>query len=32
MRRWWEWMGPLMETNPDGSPLSLPLETVFHLK
>lgn len=31
MRRWWDWMAPLMETNPDGSPLSLPLATLFHL-
>jgi L-rhamnose mutarotase len=31
MQRWWAAMAPLMETNPDGSPLSVPLETVFHL-
>lgn len=31
MRRWWEWMAPLMETNADGSPVSYPLDTVFHL-
>lgn len=32
MRRWWNEMEPLMETNPDGSPISIPLETVFHLR
>jgi len=31
MQRWWAAMAPLMETNPDGSPASQPLETVFHL-
>ncbi|WP_334685377.1 L-rhamnose mutarotase [Sphingomonas sp. PL20] len=31
MQRWWAWMAPLMETNPDGSPVSVPLDTVFHL-
>jgi L-rhamnose mutarotase len=31
MRRWWAAMAPLMETNPDGSPVSLPLPTLFHL-
>lgn len=31
MRRWWEWMAPLMDTHPDGSPVSAPLQTVFHL-
>ena len=32
MRRWWAHMADLMETNPDGSPVVVPLETVFHLK
>ncbi|HEX7781575.1 MAG TPA: L-rhamnose mutarotase [Sphingobium sp.] len=31
MQRWWASMAPLMETNPDGSPVSVPLPTVFHL-
>jgi L-rhamnose mutarotase len=31
MRRWWAAMAPLMETNPDGSPVSVPLPTLFHL-
>jgi L-rhamnose mutarotase len=32
MQRWWKYMADLMETNPDGSPVVLPLETVFHLE
>lgn len=31
MQRWWAFMAPLMETHADGSPVSEPLETVFHL-
>ena len=31
MRRWWEHMAPLMETNPDDSPVAVPLRRVFHL-
>ena len=32
MRRWWAYMADLMETNPDHSPVAVPLETVFHLE
>ena len=32
MRRWWDSMAPLMQTNPDGSPVSEPLETAFHME
>ncbi len=31
MRRWWDYMAPLMETNPDNSPVCRPLREVFHL-
>ena len=31
MRRWWDSMTPLMQTNPDGSPVSESLETAFHM-
>jgi L-rhamnose mutarotase len=31
MRRWWAHMADIMQTNPDGSPVSVPLETVFHM-
>lgn len=32
MRKWWAHMADIMATNPDNSPVSVPLETVFHLK
>ena len=32
MRRWWAHMADIMATNPDGSPVVEPLETVFHLR
>jgi L-rhamnose mutarotase len=32
MRRWWDAMADIMETNPDNSPVVVPLETVFHLE
>jgi L-rhamnose mutarotase len=31
MRRWWAHMADIMETNPDGSPMAIPLIPVFHL-
>jgi L-rhamnose mutarotase len=31
VKRWWAYMSDLMETNPDSSPVSIPLETVFHM-
>jgi L-rhamnose mutarotase len=31
MQRWWAHMADIMATNPDGSPVAVPLETVFHL-
>jgi L-rhamnose mutarotase len=31
MRRWWAAMAELMETNPDQSPVVVPLRRVFHL-
>lgn len=30
VRKWWESMAPLMETNPDHSPVCKPLREVFH--
>jgi L-rhamnose mutarotase len=32
MRRWWDHMADIMATNPDKSPVAVPLETVFHLE
>ena len=31
VRKWWDFMSPLMEVNPDGSPVARPLNEVFHL-
>jgi len=28
--KWWEMMAPLMETNPDFSPVTEPVEEMFH--
>ena len=32
MQKWWAHMADIMATNSDNSPVSVPLETVFHLK
>ncbi len=31
MRRWWAHMADIMETRDDGSPVTVPLQEVFHL-
>jgi len=31
VRKWWDYMAPLMETHPDKSPVARPLKEVFHL-
>jgi len=31
MQKWWKYMADIMETNPDNSPVQLPLEEVFYL-
>jgi L-rhamnose mutarotase len=31
-RRWWSHMQELMPSNPDGSPVSTPLDEVFHIE
>jgi L-rhamnose mutarotase len=31
VRKWWNFMSPLMEVNPDNSPVVKPLNEVFHL-
>lgn len=31
MVKWWDYMADIMETNPDNSPLEIPLTEVFHL-
>lgn len=30
-QRWWAYMQDIMRTNPDSSPVSIPLESVFYL-
>ncbi len=30
-RKWWDYMADIMETNPDNSPVTVPLRPVFHL-
>lgn len=32
MRKWWTYMRDIMETNPDHSPVSVPLKEVFYLE
>jgi L-rhamnose mutarotase len=32
MKRWWVYMGDLMRTNADGSPVVEPLPCLFHLE
>ena len=31
MQRWWKFMGDIMESNPDNSPVATPLIEVFYL-
>jgi L-rhamnose mutarotase len=31
MKKWWTYMKDIMETNPDNSPISTPLEEVFYM-
>jgi L-rhamnose mutarotase len=32
MRKWWDYMKDIMDSNPDGSPVSEPLDEVFYLE
>jgi L-rhamnose mutarotase len=32
MQRWWAYMADIMESNPDHSPVNVPLSEVFYLK
>jgi L-rhamnose mutarotase len=31
VKQWWDFMSDIMETNPDNSPVSIPLEEVFYM-
>jgi L-rhamnose mutarotase len=30
-QKWWAYMADIMETNPDNSPVTIPIKEVFHL-
>ena len=32
VQKWWTYMADIMETNTDGSPVTVPLEEVFYLE
>lgn len=32
VKKWWKFMADIMETNPDYSPVTIPLEQVFYMK
>ncbi|NCB09659.1 MAG: L-rhamnose mutarotase [Bacteroidia bacterium] len=32
VQKWWKFMSDIMKTNPDNSPVSVPLEEVFYLE
>ena len=32
LQKWWAFMGDIMDTNADGSPVAVPLLNVFHLE
>ena len=32
LRKWWDYMADIMETNPDNSPVEKPLKEVFHME
>jgi L-rhamnose mutarotase len=31
MKRWWAYMKDIMDSNPDNSPVSIPLQEVFYM-
>lgn len=32
MKKWWAYMKDIMDTNPDNSPVSIPLKEVFYME
>ncbi len=32
IQKWWDYMKDIMETNPDNSPVSIPLKELFYLE
>lgn len=31
LEKWWDYLADIMEVNPDNSPVSMPLEKMFHM-
>jgi L-rhamnose mutarotase len=31
VKKWWVYMADIMETNPDNSPITVPLEELFYM-
>jgi len=31
VKKWWKYMADIMDTNPDNSPVCIPLKEVFHM-
>lgn len=32
VQKWWAYMADIMDTNPDNSPVAIPLQEVFHVE
>lgn len=32
VKKWWAYMADIMETNPDNSPVTIPLEEMFYME
>lgn len=32
MKKWWSYMGDIMDTNSDGSPVAIPIKEMFYLE
>ncbi len=32
IRKWWDYMADIMETNPDNSPVIIPLDRIFYME
>lgn len=32
VQKWWKYMADIMETNPDNSPVTIPLEQLFYME
>jgi len=32
VKKWWKYMADIMETNPDNSPVTVPLDQIFYME